>query len=196
MKRPFETVAAMVALFAIMPLMLAIAVAIRLESRGPVLFRQPRFGLNRSVVLVTKFRTMHSYDADLGGRRQTQRGDPRVTRVGRLLRGICLDELPQLWDVICGRMSLVGPRPHPLEMEIEGAPAELVIRDYHARHAVRPGITGLAQVRGNRGPVTSLPMGQQRIEYDVAYVRHCSFALDMKILALTALVPFERNLCY
>lgn len=195
-KRPFETVVATLLLATMAPLMLLIASGIRLNSPGPVLFRQPRFGLNGRIVLVSKFRTMHLEHADLGGRQQAGRDDPRVTRIGQFLRGSCLDELPQLWDVICGRMALVGPRPHPVEMEVEGAPADQVIDNYHARHAVRPGMTGLAQVKGNRGPVTSRHMGQQRIDYDVAYVKNISFSLDMRLLAATIVVPFQRDICY
>lgn len=195
-KRPFEAVMASLVLVTMAPVMLVIAAAIRFDSPGPILFRQPRFGLNCQVVLVSKFRTMHLEHTDLGGSQQTGRGDPRVTRVGRFLRGSCLDELPQLWDVIRGRMALVGPRPHPIGMKVEGVLAEQIIDNYHARHAVRPGMTGLAQVKGNRGPVTTRHMGQQRIAYDVDYARNVSFFLDMRVLAATVLVPFQRDICY
>ena len=109
-----DRLGALLLLLAIAPLMAVIALAVRLDSAGPVFFRQPRFGAGRSVVVVTKFRTMRPEGTDIGGRRQATRDDDRVTRVGRFLRKTCLDELPQLWDVLCGRMSLVGPRPHPL----------------------------------------------------------------------------------
>lgn len=195
-KPVFDMLAALVALVAFLPVFAVIAAAVRLDSPGPVFFRQKRFGLNGQTIWVTKFRTMRSDMGDAGGRQQAVRGDARVTRLGAFLRSSCLDELPQIWDVFRGRLALVGPRPHPLEMEIEGAPAEAVIADYHLRHMVRPGITGLAQMRGNRGPVTSVAMGQDRIDHDIEYARDYSFGLDMRLLAATALVPFRRNICY
>ena len=123
-------------------------------------------------------------------------GDDRVTRVGRFLRQTCLDELPQLWDVLCGRMSLVGPRPHPLQLEVEGQPIESLIPDYHQRHSVRPGITGLAQIRGNRGPLETLAMGRERVRYDVEYIEGHSLWLDIRILFKTLVVPFQKDGSY
>lgn len=195
-KPVFDTVAAAMGLLALLPVFVGIAIAIRIDSPGPIFFRQKRFGLNGQTIWVTKFRTMRNDMADSGGRQQAVRGDARVTRLGAFLRSTCLDELPQIWDVMRGRLALVGPRPHPLEMEIEGVPADAVIGGYHLRHLVRPGITGLAQMQGNRGPVTSFAMGQDRIDRDIEYVRNYSFGLDMRLLAATALVPFRRNICY
>jgi lipopolysaccharide/colanic/teichoic acid biosynthesis glycosyltransferase len=196
LKAVMDRLGAFVLLLAIAPLMALIALAVRLDSPGPILFRQPRFGAGRSVVLVSKFRTMHPEGTDIGGRRQATRGDDRVTRVGRFLRKTCLDELPQLWDVLCGRMSLVGPRPHPLHLEVEGQPIESLIPDYHQRHAVRPGITGLAQIRGNRGPLENLAMGRERIRYDVEYIEGHSLWLDIRILFKTLVVPFQKDGSY
>lgn len=196
LKPVFDTVAAGVALLAFLPIFAAIALAVRIDSPGPVFFRQKRFGLNGAEIWVTKFRTMRNDMADAGGRQQTVRDDPRVTRLGAFLRSTCLDELPQIWDVFRGRLALVGPRPHPLKMEVEGQPAEAVIAHYHLRHLVRPGITGLAQMRGNRGPVTSIAMGQDRIDHDIEYARNYSFGTDMRLLAATAMVPFRRDICY
>ncbi|WP_297977636.1 sugar transferase [uncultured Amaricoccus sp.] len=196
LKAVMDRVGAFVLLLMIAPLMAFIALAVRLDSPGPILFRQPRFGAGRSVVVVSKFRTMRPEGTDIGGRRQATRGDDRVTRVGRFLRKTCLDELPQIWDVLCGRMSLVGPRPHPLHLEVEGQPIESLIPDYHQRHAVRPGITGLAQIRGNRGPLENLAMGRERIRYDVEYIEGHSLWLDIRILFKTLVVPFQKDGSY
>ena len=196
LKAVMDRLGAFVLLLAIAPLMAMIALAVRLDSAGPVFFRQPRFGAGRSVVVVTKFRTMRPEGTDIGGRRQATRDDNRVTKVGRFLRQTCLDELPQLWDVLCGRMSLVGPRPHPLHLEGEGQPIESLIPDYHQRHAVRPGITGLAQIRGNRGPVEDLAMGRERVRYDVEYIEGHSLWLDIRILFQTLVVPFQKDRSY
>lgn len=195
-KPAFDRGTAVAGLIMLLPILLLISVAIRLDSPGSVLFRQARFGKGRKIIMVTKFRTMRHDMADMGGRVQAARGDGRVTRLGQFLRSTCLDELPQFWDVACGRMSLVGPRPHPVEMEVEGKRADLVIRDYHERHRVKPGITGLAQIMGNRGPVTSVAMGQERIDHDIAYANDISFTKDMKIILATLIVPFRRNICY
>jgi lipopolysaccharide/colanic/teichoic acid biosynthesis glycosyltransferase len=191
-----DRLGALVLLVAIAPLMAAIAVAVRLDSPGPVFFRQPRFGAGRSVIMVTKFRTMRPEGTDVGGRRQATRDDERITRVGKFLRRTCLDELPQIWDVLVGRMSLVGPRPHPLALEVDGQPIEALVPNYHQRHAVRPGITGLAQIRGNRGPVADLAMGRERVRYDVEYIRDHSLWLDIRILFRTLVVPFQKDGSY
>jgi len=196
LKAAMDRLGALLLLLAIAPLMAMIALAVRLDSAGPVFFRQPRFGAGRSVVVVTKFRTMRPEGTDIGGRRQATRDDDRVTKIGRFLRKTCLDELPQLWDVLCGRMSLVGPRPHPLHLEIDGKPIEALIPNYHLRHAVRPGITGLAQIRGNRGPVEDLAMGRERVRYDVEYIEAHSLWLDIRILFKTLVVPFQKDGSY
>lgn len=195
-KSVMDRLGALLLLIAISPLFAVIALAVRLDSAGPVFFRQPRFGAGRSVVVVTKFRTMRREGTDIGGRRQATRDDDRVTRIGRFLRRTCLDELPQLWDVLRGRMSLVGPRPHPLNLEVDGKPIEALIPNYHQRHTVRPGITGLAQIRGNRGPVADLAMGRERVRYDVEYIEGHSLWLDIRILFKTLIVPFQKDGSY
>lgn len=195
-KSVMDRLGALLLLILIAPLMAMIALAVRLDSPGPVFFRQPRFGAGRSVIMVTKFRTMRSEGTDLGGRRQAARDDDRVTRVGRFLRKTCLDELPQIWDVLCGRMSLVGPRPHPLALEVDGQPIEALIPNYHRRHAVRPGITGLAQIMGNRGPVVTVAMGRARLRYDVKYIESHSIWLDLRILLKTLVIPFQKDGSY
>jgi lipopolysaccharide/colanic/teichoic acid biosynthesis glycosyltransferase len=196
LKSVMDRLGALVLLVAVAPLMAMIMLAVKLDSRGPVFFRQPRFGAGRSVIVVTKFRTMRPEGTDLGGRRQATRDDNRVTRIGRFLRKTCLDELPQIWDVLCGRMSLVGPRPHPLQLELDGKPIEVLIPNYHQRHQVRPGITGLAQIMGNRGPVETLTMGRERVRYDVEYIEGHSIWLDVRILFKTLVVPFQKDGSY
>jgi lipopolysaccharide/colanic/teichoic acid biosynthesis glycosyltransferase len=196
LKAVIDRLGALLLLLAIAPLIAVIALAVRLDSAGPIFFRQPRFGAGRRIVVVTKFRTMRPEGTDIGGRRQATRDDDRVTKLGRFLRQTCLDELPQLWDVLCGRMSLVGPRPHPLHLEVDGKPIETLIPNYHQRHAVRPGITGLAQIRGNRGPVADLAMGRERVRYDVEYIEGHSLWLDIRILFRTLVVPFQKDGSY
>lgn len=191
LKDVFDRVVVVLALPAVLPVMLLIAIAIRLDSRGPVLFRQPRLGKDGQTILVHKFRTMRHDRTDLTGGRQASRDDDRVTRVGRVLRRSCLDELPQLWDVLRGRMSLVGPRPHPVGMKIGDMPINLCIPRYHDRLRMKPGVTGLAQVLGNRGPVVSVEMGRERIELDNHYIESWTFQRDIAILFGTVGILFK-----
>jgi lipopolysaccharide/colanic/teichoic acid biosynthesis glycosyltransferase len=188
MKAALDLLGALALLVACAPLMAAIALAVKLDSPGPVLFLQPRFGLGGRRIMVTKFRTMRR---ELG--RPAERGGDPVTRIGRFLRRTSLDDLPQLWDVLGGRMSLVGPRPHPLSLEVDGRPIEELIPDYHLRHRVRPGITGLAQVRGNHGPVESEARARERLRHDMEYIRDRSIQLDLEILLRTLAVPFRKG---
>jgi len=163
------------------PVMLAVAAAIKLDSKGPVFFRQRRHGFNQQVISVWKFRTMTVME-DGPTIVQAARDDQRVTRAGRFLRKTSLDELPQLFNVIAGEMSLVGPRPHALAHNefYSGAVAR-----YASRHKVKPGITGLAQINGFRGPTTDPEMMRKRVECDLQYIQNWSIWLDLKILALT-----------
>jgi Undecaprenyl-phosphate glucose phosphotransferase len=167
------------------PFLLLIALAIRLDSPGPVFFVQPRLGFNNRIIRVRKFRTMHVVQSDERGCRQAVRRDPRVTRVGRWLRRTSLDELPQLVNVIGGSMSLVGPRPHALGTEAAGRPFEAAAADYESRHRVKPGITGWAQVRGWRGETDTVEKLRRRVEHDLDYIAHWSLWFDLRILALT-----------
>jgi polysaccharide biosynthesis protein PslA len=184
-KHGFDILVSALLLVWLAPVLLLIALAIRLDSRGPVLFRQPRRGFRNRIFRIIKFRTMHEAEADLGSTRQTGRGDARLTRVGAFLRRHSLDELPQLLNVLCGDMSLVGPRPHALLTDAEGIPLEQASRAYLARTFVRPGITGLAQVKGWRGELDSLAKLHARVEYDIAYIEDWSFWMDMRILLQT-----------
>ncbi|WP_424930032.1 sugar transferase [Amaricoccus tamworthensis] len=192
-KSMMDRLGALILLITFSPILLMTAFGIRASSPGPIFFRQPRYGLGGEVVVVTKFRTMRVEGTDMSGRRQATRDDDRVTRIGRFLRRTCLDELPQLWDVLCGRMSLVGPRPHALVLEVEGKDIEELIPHYHERHRVRPGVTGLAQVNGNRGPVENVAMAHERVRFDLEYIRSHSLLMDIRILFRTLAVPFQKD---
>jgi putative colanic acid biosynthesis UDP-glucose lipid carrier transferase len=172
--------------------MLAIAALIKFTSRGPVFFRQRRYGLDGREIRVWKFRTMRVCE-DGPVAVQAAKDDPRVTAVGRILRKTSLDELPQLFNVIGGSMSLVGPRPHPNALNEEFRTA---VAGYMLRHKVKPGITGLAQVCGWRGETDSPDKMQKRIECDHRYIREWSLWLDLKILAKTVLVVFSGKNAY
>lgn len=179
----------LIVLFA--PLMLCIALLIKVESRGPVLFRQKRYGFNNQVFSVLKFRTMrHDRPAEKDVP-QAKRKDPRVTRLGKWLRRSSLDELPQLFNVIQGSMSLVGPRPHAVpHNELYGS----LIGGYFARHRTKPGITGWAQVRGLRGETDTADKMRARVEHDIYYIEHWSLMFDLRILAMTPFaVLISRN---
>jgi putative colanic acid biosynthesis UDP-glucose lipid carrier transferase len=169
--------------------MLGIAAAVKLSSPGPVLFRQRRYGLNGEEIRVLKFRTMTVCE-DGTVIPQAREDDERVTRVGAILRRTSLDELPQLLHVLSGKMSMVGPRPHAV------AHNELYRRQIHGymqRHKVRPGMTGLAQINGWRGETSELEKMVRRVQHDLAYIRNWSLLLDLKILALTLLLPISRG---
>lgn len=195
-KAAVDRIGALVLLLTFAPLLAITAVCVKFTSPGPVFFRQPRYGAGRDVITVTKFRTMFVEGTDLSGRRQATRDDDRITPLGRILRKTCLDELPQLWDVLCGRMSLVGPRPHALVLEVEGRDIEDMIPYYHARHQIRPGVTGLAQTNGNRGPIDDAETAFERVHYDLDYIQNQSLVLDAWILIKTLAVPFQRGGSY
>ena len=186
-KAAFDHLGAALAVLLLLPLLLVIAAAIRLDSRGPVIFRQRRHGLGHREFTVFKFRTM-TWSANAqssNGQMQTRRNDARITRIGAFLRKTSLDELPQLFNVLNGTMSLVGPRPHPVAMRTEGRLCEDLVPNYSARHCVKPGITGWAQVNGHRGATETAQQLCRRVEHDLYYVEHRRFLLDLKILALT-----------
>lgn len=184
-KRGIDLVIAASAIIALMPFMLAIAALIRLESRGPALFTQVRWGKDGGRINVYKFRSMYLERCDLSGVTQTVAGDPRITRVGRVIRRMNVDELPQLFNVLRGDMSLVGPRCHAIGMLAAGVPYEQLVPNYHRRHRMRPGMTGLAQMRGLRGPTDRPSKARARIAADLFYVDNFSIWLDMKIMAGT-----------
>jgi polysaccharide biosynthesis protein PslA len=192
-KEAIERTAALVLLIALLPAFIIIALAILLESRGSVLFRQPRFGRGGTPFHVLKFRTMQHTLCDPTGAGQTGDADPRITRVGHILRKTSLDELPQLWNVVSGDMALIGPRAHPCGMCVAGLPCEAVVPHYHNRHVVRPGITGWAQVNGSRGAVKTADLLQQRLALDLDYIRNWSPWLDLRILWRTIWVVISRR---
>lgn len=168
------------------PLMLTVAALIKLDSPGPVLFRQRRFGFNNRPIEVWKFRTMaHDAEAETEITAQTARRDPRVTRLGRLLRRTSIDELPQLFNVLAGTMSVVGPRPHAAGTRAADVPFEEAVAEYTARHRVKPGLTGWAQVNGWRGETDTVEKIQRRVEHDLYYIEHWSLLLDVKIVFMT-----------
>ena len=172
-------------IFLLSPVFLITAIAVKLESRGPIIYRQSRYGFNNQVFDVFKFRSMTHNDVptDAEGRQQATRDDPRITRVGAFIRRTSIDELPQLFNVLGGSMSLVGPRPHSVEHNEEYG---RLINRYFARHKVKPGITGLAQVNGLRGRTDTLEKMEYRVKYDLYYVENWSILMDLEILALTA----------
>lgn len=185
-----DRVLGIIALAAASPLMLLVGLAIKLDSDGPVFFRQRRHGFNHQIITVLKFRTMHVAE-DGPVVPQAQRDDPRVTRLGKWLRRTSIDELPQLINVIRGQMSLVGPRPHALAHN-EQYSALLVT--YANRHRMRPGITGWAQINGHRGETDTPEKMHKRVECDLYYIENWSFWLDLRILLLTPIyVFFSRN---
>jgi Undecaprenyl-phosphate glucose phosphotransferase len=169
----------------LLPMMILIVIAIRLESNGPALFRQQRYGFVNRTFDIYKFRTMRHTEVSEDKIVQATRDDPRITRVGRLLRRLSLDELPQIFNVLNGTMSLVGPRPHAVQHNEEYA---RLIRGYFARHRVKPGMTGWAQVNGFRGETKSVKDMEARVQYDIYYVENWSLFFDLKILAMTFVI--------
>jgi Undecaprenyl-phosphate glucose phosphotransferase len=167
------------------PLLLFIALAIKLDSRGPVLFRQHRLGFNNAPIEVWKFRSMYVCGTDADAVRLVTKDDPRVTRIGWFLRRLSLDELPQLVNVLRGEMSIVGPRPHALKAKAENRLYSDVVDGYAARHRVKPGITGWAQVNGWRGETDTLEKIQKRVEYDLYYIDNWSIWLDLVVIVRT-----------
>lgn len=180
-----DRILAFLGLILLSPLLLLVALAIKLETPGPVFFRQRRFGFNNSVIEVLKFRSMHLEKSDVSGAERTIRDDPRVTRVGRFIRRFSIDELPQLWNVLRGEMSLVGPRPHATAMRVGERYYFDAVGEYRARHRVKPGITGLAQVRGFRGEIATIEQAKRRVDYDIYYIEHWSPLLDARIIVET-----------
>jgi Undecaprenyl-phosphate glucose phosphotransferase len=185
-KLVFDKVVGTLALIALSPLLLATAIAIKLDSRGPIFFKQKRYGFNNELVEVFKFRSMYADQLDPTASRLVTRGDPRVTRVGRFIRKTSIDELPQLFNVVFkGDLSLVGPRPHAVHAKAADRQYDEVVDGYFARHRVKPGITGWAQVHGWRGETDTPEKIQHRVDHDLYYIENWSILLDLYILAIT-----------
>lgn len=185
LKRAFDIVVSSLLIVLLSPLLLVVALAVKLTSKGPVLFVQRRWGRGNVPFQLYKFRSMHVDLEDRSGIAHTVKNDPRITAIGRFLRRSSIDELPQLFNVLKGDMSLVGPRAHVLGMHAAGVRYEDLVPEYFARHAVRPGITGLAQVRGLRGEVTDAEHAQARVDSDLEYVRTFSVWRDLRIMLAT-----------
>jgi Undecaprenyl-phosphate glucose phosphotransferase len=192
LKRVEDLVIAVFCLLVALPLMLVIALSIKLDSRGPVFFRQTRLGANNLPFNLLKFRSMFVEHTDALGHRLTQADDPRITRVGRFLRMTSMDELPQLINVLRGEMSLVGPRPHALAANAAGILYDRAISDYPIRHRVKPGMTGWAQVNGWRGQTTTIEQIRRRVECDLYYIENWSLTFDLLILGRTVFSVLSR----
>lgn len=184
-KRLLDIFISATALVVLLPLFLAIAAAIKWESNGPVFFTQNRWGRGGRLIRIFKFRSMRTDACDATGVAQTRLNDPRVTRIGALLRKTNIDELPQLINILLGDMSLVGPRCHVPGMLAGGVLYEELVKDYHIRHLVRPGLTGLAQMRGFRGPTDREDLARARVSSDIEYIRDFNVWMDIRILAGT-----------
>ena len=196
-KMIFDRVVGALALLLLSPVLLATAIAVKLDSRGPVLFRQKRFGFNNELIEVFKFRSMYADQSDQTAARLVTKGDPRVTRVGRFIRKTSLDELPQLFNVVFkGNLSLVGPRPHAIHAKAADRQYENVVDGYFARHRVRPGITGWAQVNGWRGETDTPDKIQRRVEHDLAYIENWSILFDIYVLLITPFALAKSDNAY
>ncbi len=188
MKRGFDLLFASMALVVLSPLMIATAIAIKLESRGPIFFRQKRHGFNNVMIDVWKFRSLRHEMRDESCAKAVTRDDKRVTRVGRVIRKTSIDELPQLFNVLCGSLSLVGPRPHVVNAQTNNRLWDSVVDGYFARHKVKPGVTGWAQINGWRGEIDEDEKLQERVNHDLYYIENWSLLLDLYILFVT---PFK-----
>jgi lipopolysaccharide/colanic/teichoic acid biosynthesis glycosyltransferase len=177
--------------------MICIAILIKFDSPGPIFFRQPRLGYRNEIFIIYKFRTMrHDNDRrSFDGSLQARRSDPRITRVGVWLRKYSIDEVPQLLNVMKGEMSIVGPRPHPINMQVDGRPLHDVVPNYPDRHRMLPGITGWAQVNGCRGEIVVERQIHERVAHDLYYIENWSLSFDIKILFFTVIreFVFSRN---
>ena len=184
-KRAQDVVVTLLLLVAALPVMALTALAVRLDSPGPILFRQRRHGFNNEPITVWKFRSMKVEATDHTASRQVGVDDDRVTRVGRFIRRTSLDELPQLLNVLSGEMSLVGPRPHAIGMQTAGEDSTRMVDEYAWRHRIKPGLTGWAQINGSRGPVHTEADVRRRVALDIDYIGRQSFWFDLYIILMT-----------
>ncbi len=196
LKSAMDKAIALAAIIAFSPLMLGVALAVKFESKGPVIFRQKRFGFNNQLVEVFKFRSMYTDMSDAQAAKLVTRDDPRVTRVGRIIRKTSLDELPQLFNVLLGTLSLVGPRPHATQAKAAGTLYDEVVDGYFARHKIKPGITGWAQINGWRGETDTREKLEQRVKHDLEYIDRWSLGFDLYILAKTPLALLKSQNAY
>jgi len=196
LKRLEDMIISLVALVIALPIMLIVAIAIKLDSRGPVLFKQNRYGFNNELIEVYKFRSMYTDQSDAKADKLVTKDDPRVTRVGRFIRKTSLDELPQLFNSLKGELSLVGPRPHAVSAKAADKLYTDVVDGYFARHRVRPGITGWAQINGWRGETDTAEKIERRVEHDLYYIENWSIFFDLYILAMTPISLLNTKNAY
>ncbi len=189
----FDKIVAILAIIILSPIMIITAIAIKLESRGPILFKQKRHGFNNEVFTIYKFRSMYVDQLDEKAEKQVDRNDKRVTRVGKFIRKTSIDELPQLFNVLKNDLSIVGPRPHVLEGKAENKLYSEIIDGYFARHKVKPGITGWAQINGWRGGTDTADKILRRVEHDLYYIENWSLLFDLKILLLTPISLISKS---
>ncbi len=192
----FDKTVASLLLVLLAPVMALIALAVKLDSPGPVFFKQKRHGFNNELIGVYKFRSMYTEKSDSGGAKLVTKNDDRVTRVGRFIRKTSLDELPQLFNVLKGELSLVGPRPHALQAKAAETYYADVVDGYFARHRVKPGITGWAQINGWRGETDTHEKLQRRVEHDLYYIENWSILFDLYILAMTPFALMKTDHAY
>ena len=197
MKSLFDRIVGGLALLALSPLLALVALAIKLDSKGPVFFKQKRFGFNNERIDVFKFRSLYHEMADPTASKVVTKDDPRVTRVGRFIRKTSIDELPQLFNVVFkGNLSLVGPRPHAVQQKLQNQLLDEAVDGYFARHRVKPGITGWAQINGWRGEVDSTEKIQRRVEFDLYYIENWSVLFDTYILLKTPIALLKTDNAY
>lgn len=196
LKAAMDRVLAVIAIILLSPLMLGAALAVRFESEGPVIFKQKRYGFNNELIEIYKFRSMYTDMSDATAVRLVTKDDPRVTRVGRIIRKTSIDELPQLFNVLTGQLSIVGPRPHATQAKAAEALYEQVVDGYFARHKVKPGITGWAQIKGWRGETDTREKIEQRVKHDLEYIDRWSLAFDLYIMLKTPFALLKTQNAY
>lgn len=192
----FDKVVALTAIILLSPVMIATAIAIKLESKGPVIFKQKRHGFNNELIDVYKFRSMYTDRSDANASKLVTKDDPRVTRVGRFIRKTSIDELPQFFNVLKGDLSVVGPRPHALQAKAANKLYYEAVEGYFARHKVKPGVTGWAQINGWRGETDTIDKIMQRVHHDLYYIENWSIFLDLYILFMTPIRLFKSENAY
>ena len=196
LKTSFDKVTSVAAIILLSPLILSVALAVKFSSKGPILFKQKRYGFNNELIEVYKFRSMYIEQIDAQATKLVSKGDPRVTRVGRFIRRASFDELPQLLNVIKGELSMVGPRPHATKAKAAEQLYEHVVDGYFARHKVKPGLTGWAQINGWRGETDTAEKIEKRVEHDLYYIENWSLTFDLYILARTPFALLNTENAY
>lgn len=196
LKAGVDKILAVAAITLLSPVMLAVAAAVKFTSKGPVLFKQKRYGFNNELIEIYKFRSMYNEQTDANATTLVTKVDPRVTKVGRFIRRTSLDELPQFFNVLKGQLSLVGPRPHATKAKAGEKLYEHVVDGYFARHKVKPGITGWAQINGWRGETDTHEKIEKRVEFDLYYIENWSLTFDLYILARTPFALLNTDQAY